>query len=170
MRTFLLFLYYGFARYLPLSRRLGGLPGMVRRIVAKRLFDAFGQNVNIESMASFGNGKGISIGDNSGIGVSCTVYGPLQIGKDVMMGPEVIILTQNHDTSRTDIPMIQQFNFKRAGVVIEDDVWIGTRCIILPGVHIGRGAVIGAGALVTKDVEPFTIVGGNPARIIKKRK
>lgn len=143
---------------------------MVRKIIVKRLLDTCGQNVNIESMASFGNGKGISIGDNSGIGVNCGVSGPLKIGDNVMMGPDVIILTQNHDTSRTDIPMIQQFNFKRVGVVIEDDVWIGTRCIILPGVQIGKGVVVGAGAVVTKDVEPFTIVGGNPARIIKRRK
>ncbi|MDQ7799461.1 MAG: DapH/DapD/GlmU-related protein [Candidatus Edwardsbacteria bacterium] len=54
--------------------------------------------------------------------------------------------------------------------VIEDDVWIGAQAIILPGVRIGRGAIVAAGAVVTKDVEPYAIVGGNPARLIKRRK
>lgn len=142
----------------------------IRSGVAKRCFDKFGKNINIEKGADFGRGNGISIGDNSGIGVRCEVRGPLEIGKDVMMGPEVRIMTSSHNTERTDIPMCQQgFNPKRK-VTICDDVWIGARVIILPGVTIGKGAIIGAGAVITKDVPEYAVVAGVPAKVIKYRK
>lgn len=90
------------------------------------------------------------------------------IGKNVMMAPEVIILTLNHKYIDMNCPIIMQGSYA-SKVVIEDDVWIGIRAIILPGIKIGRGAVIGAGAVVTKDVPPYTVVGGVPAKIIKRR-
>ena len=77
---------------------------------------------------------------------------------------------RNHAFDRTDIPMNQQGFTPEKPIVIEDDVWIGARVIILPGVHIGTGAVVGAGAVVTKDVPDYAVVGGNPARILKMRK
>ena len=86
-----------------------------------------------------------------------------------MMGPNVTILTHTHIIDRTDIPMGQQ-GMRIAEVVIGNDVWIGMRVIIMPGIKIGDGAVIGAGAVVTKDVPDFAIVGGVPAKIIKYRK
>lgn len=86
-----------------------------------------------------------------------------------MMGPEVTILTHTHRIDRTDIPMGQQGSMV-CEVVIGDDVWIGMRSIILPGVRIGSGAVIGAGAVVTKDVPNYAVVGGVPARVIRYRK
>lgn len=114
-------------------------------------------------------GGGILIGSGSGLGVNCFVHGPLKIGDNVMMGPDVTILTHTHNIERTDIPMGQQGS-RTAEVVIGNDVWIGMRSIIMPGVRIGDGVVIGAGAVVTKDVPDFAIVGGVPARIIKYRK
>ena len=87
-----------------------------------------------------------------------------------MMGPDVMIYTKNHNTERTDIPMIEQGNTQPRKVTIGDDVWIGARAIILPGVTIGQGSIVAAGSVVTKDVEPFSVVGGNPARVIKVRK
>lgn len=92
------------------------------------------------------------------------------IGKHVMMGPEVYIYTQNHDFSRMDIPMDQQGWSKERPVVIEDDVWIGSRVTILPGVVVGRGCVIGASAVVTKSCPPYSVVAGNPAKVVKLRK
>ncbi len=86
-----------------------------------------------------------------------------------MMGPEVIVLTQHHKFDRLDIPMRQQGHKPYEPVIIGDDVWIGIRAIILPGVKIGKGAIIGAGAVVTKDVPEYAIVGGVPARVIKLR-
>ena len=114
-------------------------------------------------------GGGIFIDSGSGLGVNCRVHGPLHIGKNVMMGPDVTILTHTHNIERTDIPMGQQ-GMRVAEVVIGNDVWIGMRVIIMPGVKVGDGAVIGAGAVVTKDVPAFTVVGGVPAKIIKYRK
>ena len=96
--------------------------------------------------------------------------GGVKIGKYVMMGPEVHIYTQNHDFQKTDIPMSQQGFAEEKPVVIEDDVWIGSRVTILPGVRICSGSIIGASAVVTKDVLPYCVVAGNPAKIVKTRK
>ena len=86
-----------------------------------------------------------------------------------MMRPDVSILTHTHNIERTDIPMGQQ-GMRVSEVIIGNDVWIGIRVIIMPGVKVGNGAVIGAGTVVTKDVPDYAIVGGVPARIIKFRK
>ena len=85
------------------------------------------------------------------------------------MGPEVVILGVNHRFDDCERPMIEQGYHDRKPVAIGDDVWIGTRAIILPGVRIGRGAIVAAGAVVTRDVNEFDIVGGNPARVIRSR-
>ena len=138
--------------------------------ICKMILKKCEKNVNIEKGANFGRGNGIEIGDNSGIGINCEVRGPLEIGKDVMMGPEVRIMTSSHNTSQTDIPMCQQGHLPKRKVTICDDVWIGTRVIILPGVTIGKGAIIGAGAVVTKDVPEYAVVAGVPAKVIKYRK
>ena len=151
---------------LPISKVIRKIRGRV----AANCFDKHGRNINIEKGANFGRGNGIEIGDNSGIGVNCEVRGPLEIGKDVMMGPEVRIMTSSHNTSQTDIPMCQQGHLPKRKVTICDDVWIGTRVIILPGVTIGKGAIIGAGAVVTKDVPEYAVVAGVPAKVIKYRK
>lgn len=92
-----------------------------------------------------------------------------RIGSHVMMGPEVYIYTQNHNFSRIDIPMDQQGWTEEKPVTIDDDVWIGARVTILPGVIIGKGSIIGASAVVTKDVPPYSVVAGNPAVVVKKR-
>jgi maltose O-acetyltransferase len=134
------------------------------------VFDSVGTDINVEKGAYFGDGRGIRIGSHSGIGVNCEIHGPLLIGNDVMMGPEVIIITRNHEFSDLTTPMRLQGHLEDRQVTIGDDVWIGTRVIILPGVTVGRGAIIGAGAVVTKDVPEYAIVAGNPARIIGNRK
>lgn len=85
------------------------------------------------------------------------------------MGPDVLIITQNHRFDQLDLPMWRQGFSPSEPVIIGNDVWVGTRAIILPGVTISKGAIIGAGAVVTKDVPEYAIVGGNPARLIKYR-
>lgn len=125
--------------------------------------------MNIEKGAQICSG--ISLGDNSGIGENAWMLSDgITIGNDVMMGPDCMMFTSNHRTDNLDIPMWHQGFTEVKPIVIEDDVWIGARVIILQGVTIGRGSIIAAGSVVTKDVEPYSIVGGNPAKLIKKRK
>lgn len=173
MRVVWLFLYVFFLKHLPATDN-GYLVSMIikkmRSSVGKHLFDRFGTNINIEKGADFGSGKGISIGNNSGLGINCKVRGPLEIGDNVMMGPDVVIMTNSHNFERIDIPMNIQGSAVPKKVVIGNDVWIGTRAIILPGTTIGNGAIIGAGAVVTKDVPEYGIVGGVPAKLIRNRK
>ena len=158
MRILRLIAYYCFARFLPASdSRFCRWIRPVRRCIAKGLFKRSGENINIEKGAYFGDGSQIEIGDNSGIGVNCRVCGPVTIGDNVMMGPDVIILTERHKFDRLDIPMLEQGYDKPEPVVIGDDVWIGTRVII------------GAGAIVTKDVPEYAIACGNPAKVVKYR-
>ncbi len=126
-----------------------------------------GKNVNIERGAIFS--KDLSIGDKSGIGIDAKLYGEVIIGNNVMMGPDCVIYTRNHAFSDVDKPMNQQGFAASKPVCIGDDVWIGGQVIILPGVHVGSHAVIGAGSVVTKDVPEYAIVGGNPAKVLKYR-
>lgn len=140
----------------------------IRRFLVRRLLDRCGKEVNIERNVFLSSGRGISIGDRSGIGLNARVAGPLSIGDDVMMGPNVMIFTQNHRNDDLSIPMRLQTAPKQK-VTIGNDVWIGAAAIILPGVTIGNGVIIGAGAIVTKDVPDYAVVGGNPAKVIRYR-
>ncbi len=159
-------LYKIFASWLPESRR-SRYAKWVRGIFAKIIVKKKGKKVNIERKAVFS--PALSIGDNSGVGIKCEVYGEVTIGKNVMMGPEVVIYTSSHKHDKTDVPMIEQGIEEQKPVFIGDDVWIGRRAMIMPGVKIGNGVIIGAGAVVTKDVPDYCIVGGVPAKILKKR-
>ena len=140
----------------------------IRAFCGKLILAKCGKHVNIEKGAEFPSS--VELGDYSGIGIRAQINGKVIIGNDVMMGPDVCIYVRNHETARTDIPMDRQGFTPEKPVVIGDDVWIGARAIILPGVHVGTGAIIGAGAVVTKDVPQYAVVGGNPAHIIKMRK
>lgn len=126
------------------------------------------KNVNFERFCSFT--PGLSIGDNSGVGIGACINGPVTIGADVMMGQDVIIYTTRHKDDRTDIPMREQGMADVMPVVIGNDVWIGGRVIILPGVTIGDGCIIGAGAVVTKDVPSYSVAVGVPAKVVRNRK
>jgi maltose O-acetyltransferase len=116
-------------------------------------------------MKVFIDGKNINIGDNTVINRSCYLdcRGTLVIGDNVSISPHVHIITVSHDM---DSPFFENVFTK---VEIQDYVWIGSRAIILQGVKIGKGAVVGAGSVVTKNVEPFTFVAGVPAVKIKER-
>ncbi|GGF27659.1 acyltransferase [Echinicola rosea] len=115
-------------------------------------------------------GEGLKVGSNSSIGHLCYIgcSGYIEIGENVMMSPRVSIYSENHNFSRINLPMKDQ-GVSRSFVKIEDDCWIASNTIVLAGVTIGKGSVIAAGSVVTKDVPPYSIVGGNPAKIIKSR-
>ncbi len=157
-----------FARYLPLSNsRFSLCSKKIRYVCAKLMLSECGKNVNIERMAMFSTK--IKIGDNSGIGVRASVSGACTIGDNVMMGPDCIIYSQNHRFDDLAIPMNMQGHQEEKPVTIGDDVWIGGRVIIVPGVKIGSHSIIGAGSVVTKDVPDWAIVAGNPAKVKKYR-
>ena len=106
----------------------------------------------------------------SGKSVTCKLQPGVSIGDNVMMGPECLFYTSNHRIEATDIPMNKQGYDGLHPIIIGNDVWIGARVIILPGVHVGDGSVIGAGSVVIHDVEPYSVIAGNPAKLISKRK
>lgn len=163
-------LYWNLAFYLPCSFKRGGrFAKWLRAACCRQFLVHVGDNANIERGAYFG-GDNISIGDNSGIGVNANIYGSVTIGNDVMMGPECDIHSGCHEFSRTDIPMWHQGFKPDRPVAIGNDVWLGSRVTILPGVKIGDGAIIGAASVVTKDVPPYAIAVGNPAVVKKYRK
>lgn len=113
--------------------------------------------------------KNTHLGEHSGIGRNSEVMNGVSIGNDVMIGPEVYMCTENHQFSDVSALMRIQGFRERECIVIEDNVWIGAKVIILPGVTIGTGSVIGAGAVVPKDIPPYSVAVGNPAQIVKKR-
>lgn len=134
----------------------------VRYFFAKGIIRECGKNVNVQNRARFG--RDLCVGDNSGLGENCRIGSGTRLGRNVMMGPDVIIVTENHRYARETFD-----GFIRKPVTIDDNVWIGYRAIILPGVRVGRNAIIAAGAVVTRDVPPYAIVGGVPARVLKYR-
>ena len=139
----------------------------MRAFSTKLIITRCGKNVNIRKGARFDTD--IELGDNSGIGANSYIFSKTHIGKNVMMGQECIINPHNHSIEDVCKPMNEQGFEERKSVVIEDDVWIGCRVIILSGVTVGTGAVLAAGSVVTKDVPPYAIVGGVPAKVIRYR-
>ena len=136
-----------------------------RAACARSFTRHIGKNVNIEKGAMFSTL--LSVGDNSGVGINAKIYGEVEIGNNVMMGPDCVIYTRNHNISNCNIPMNTQGFSEAKKVIIGDDVWICGQVIILPGVTIGNHSVIGTGAVMTKNVPDYAVVAGNPA-IVKR--
>lgn len=115
-------------------------------------------------------GGSVTIGTRCSLNPYCVLYGTggLVIGNFVRIAAHTVIVAAMHKFDRRDVPIWEQGSDQK-GIVIEDDVWIGTGVRILDGVRIGTGSIIAAGAVVVKDVAPFTIVGGVPARVIGQR-
>jgi galactoside O-acetyltransferase len=109
-------------------------------------------------------GNNVLLNRGTKIGGQCGV----KIGNDVMLSYNVNIVSENHAYVNPHLPTKEQ-GFFGGPIVIEDDVWIGANAVILPNVTLGKGSIIGANAVVTKNVDPYTIVGGIPAKVIKKR-
>jgi acetyltransferase-like isoleucine patch superfamily enzyme len=116
---------------------------------------------------------GVHIGEGTnitpGLVVNDGYSGLCRIGERVSIATNVtLVVDSNPDNSRLTLePYVKERLLRRAAVVIEDDAWLGTNAVVLPGVRIGRGAVVGAGAVVTEDVPPFSVVAGVPARVIR---
>lgn len=162
-------IYHGFAKRLPVSyARWGGRIGtFFRRKCAKIMLSSCGEYVNIEKGAVFSSQ--CTIGDHSGIGINAQL-GIVHIGNNVLIGTDFIAITRNHEFLDKSSLIRKQGYRDDQPIFIGNDVWIGHRVIVLPGVHIGNGTVVGAGSVVTKDTPEYSVVAGNPARVIKFRK
>lgn len=171
-KVILLGLYYIFIIRLPRNETplIGTYLRKFRSFICKQIFASSGSKININKGAYFGNGHALSIGSFSGIGERCQVSSDTIMGSDVMMASEVLILSRSHNFTDIVKPMCLQGEALRQKVVIGNDVWIGQRVTILPGIKVGSGVIIGAGSVVTKNIPDFAIVAGNPARVIRSRK
>lgn len=167
--------------------------GMALRLVAYRvLFRSFGTvriaphvhwlacgNISLASGVRIGTTCHITasegelfMGENTALSPGVHVSadgGSITMGAHVAVGPYTVIRASNHRFDRLDVPIMYQ-GHTAGTIVIDDDVWIAANCTITPNVHIGRGAIVGAGAVVTRDVPPYAVVAGVPAKIIGNRK
>ena len=129
---------------------------------------SLGRSSVVESFSCINNAVGdVVIGDHTRIGLHNTIIGPVTIGSHVNLAQGITVTALNHNFADTSLRIDEQ-GVSTKPVIIEDDVWVGANAVILPGVTVGHHAVIAAGAVVTKDVPPFSIVGGVPARILKE--
>ena len=132
-----------------------------------RLFSLGNYSV-IESFACINNAVGdVIIGDHTRIGLHNTIIGPVEIGNNVNLAQGITVTALNHNFSDIN-KRIDEQGVSTNPVTIEDDVWVGANAVILPGVTIGEHCVVAAGAIVTKDVPPHSLVAGVPAKVIKK--
>lgn len=169
------------------TRRMRSLPVRVLRLASglrrrfwmmlkRPLFGGHGRNFFFDPDGLYAYDR-VFVGDDVSLGIRPTLSATraaIRIGNKVMFGPEVSIHAGNHTSTLVgrfmfDIEEHEKLPEDDRDVVIEDDVWVGTRAIILNGVRIGRGAIVGAGAVVAKDVPPYAVVGGVPARVLKFR-
>lgn len=126
-----------------------------------------GRNCLIEDFSVINNAVGdVRIGDRTLLGISSVIIGPVRLGNNILIAQNVVLSAFNHNYENVTRPIVEQ-DYSTQPIVVEDGVWIGANVVVLVGVQIGKNAIVAAGSVVTKDVPPFTIVAGNPARIIK---
>lgn len=148
------------------------MPGRIGVRARRRLlpFGKIGKNVRLDRGSWFEHPEHITIGDDTGANRYCFIHagGGVEIGRNVLLGPFVTIYSQNHNWRDRGTRIADQGR-TRAKVVIEDDVWLCAGSVVLPGVKVRKGTVVAAGAVVTRDTEPYSIVGGVPAVKIGER-
>jgi len=165
-----LILYYGFARFLPSSGKCLNIGRHARYFLCKKIFKKCGKNVNVERKAWFASGVDVEIGDYSGIGINCHIPNGTVIGDYVMMGPDCYILEVNHRFDNINIPMALQGLSEKKITHIDNDVWIGRNVFMTPGRHIKTGSIVAAYCVLCKDFPEYSIIGGNPSKLIRNRK
>jgi len=147
-----------------------GFEEKIRYMYYRKHLGKCGKDFKVSKMCTLLGLRDIEVGDNVSLNVGVFINakgGHVRIGNNVMIGPYVVIRASDHGMN-LGMPMKEQPHVG-GDIVIDDDVWIGAHAVITRGVHLHNGAVVGAGAVVTKDVDCYTVVGGVPAKPIKKR-
>jgi len=127
-----------------------------------------GQDSTIEDFSTINNGVGdVIIGNRTRIGLGNTLIGPVTVGNDVMFAQNVVASGLNHGYEDITLPIADQ-PVVTIPIIIEDEVWIGANAVITAGVTVGKHSIVAAGCVVVKNVPPYSIVGGNPGRILKQ--
>lgn len=152
-----------------ISRKKGTIRIAQRYMICKSLGANLGDNVSIHDNVYFFNIENMSFGNNVSIHPMCyfQASGGIEIGNDVSIAHGVTLMTQNHGYEDRSMPIKDQPVISKP-IVIEDNVWIGAKVTVLYGRRIGENSVVAAGAVITKDVPPNTLVAGVPARVIKE--
>ncbi len=165
-----LIIYYLIIKNLPHSRLLG-LSNKLRMFYMAKVLNVipYDKNSKFEYGIYISDTRNLKIGNHVRINENVFLQGSISIGNYVMIAPNVAIYSKTHNYHDINTPMVLSGETEMKEVIIEDDVWIGINSVILPGVKIGEGSIIGANSFVNKDVEPYSIMGGIPARLIKKR-
>ena len=131
-------------------------------------FFSLGANSTIEDFCTVNNGVGpVIIGDRTRIGMSNVLIGPIEIGNDVMFAQNIVLSGLNHGYEDINVVPHDQ-KCTTSTIVIEDEVWLGANVVVVAGVRIGKHSVVAAGAVVTKEIPPYSVAVGNPARVIKQ--
>jgi acetyltransferase-like isoleucine patch superfamily enzyme len=127
-----------------------------------------GDYSTIEDFSAINNGVGaVTIGDRTRIGLSNTIIGPVKIGNDILLAQSITLSGLNHNYEDISLPIHAQ-GVNTSPIVIEDEAWIGANVVVLAGVTIGKHCVIAAGSVVTKNIPPYSVAVGNPARVLKQ--
>ena len=169
MKNISLFFYYIIFTKLPNSAFPFGEIFNKIRIISLRKIINIGTGCKIQKNVYIGNGNNIIIGNNCQINDNVRLDNVI-MGNNIMIARDCILLGKMHKYSDVSIPMNMQGEKKIGKTIIEDDVWIGARAIINPGLHICKGSIIAAGAVLTKDTVSYGIYGGVPAKLIKYRR
>lgn len=151
-------------------RRWDGVKRLRGRYYSRLLATA-GEGLRIGCDVRIYRPEMVRVGSGCYLGDGVQLYpwnAPISLGNNVLVAAGARMITRKHGFAELDRPMAEQ-GYSNAPIVIEDDVWIGFQAVILPGVTIGKGSIVGAGAVVTRDVEPGSIVAGVPARLIRLR-
>ncbi len=155
--------------YLPHTFWPGGIIfSWLRRIMLMGMGCRIGKNCELEPGIDVGFRPDIIIGNHCQINKNVQIKNAV-IGNFVMIASGCVLLDRMHNSANIAQPMILQGESAKIPPIINDNVWLGQNVIVMPGIEIGEGAIVGAGAVVTSNVKPFTIVGGVPAKLIRKR-
>jgi len=136
-------------------------------VVPWNKFD-LGDHSTIEDFSAINNGVGpVIIGDRTKIGLSNTIIGPVTIGNDIRLAQNITLSGLNHNYEDVNLPIHEQ-GVSTSPIVIEDETWIGANVVVVAGVTIGKHSIVAAGSIVTKNIPPYSVAVGNPAKVLKK--